>query len=64
MHTMARVMDTCIFVKNGPNYVGLGSEGEGFTSWTIAHPTGEGLTYAPHFVRTRRCALQEYFRIV
>jgi acyl-CoA reductase-like NAD-dependent aldehyde dehydrogenase len=64
MHRMARVMDTCIFVKNGPHYVGLGGEGEGFTSWTIAHPTGEGLTCAIHFVRTRRCALQDYFRIV
>ena len=64
MHHMARVMDTCIFVKNGPHYVGLGGEGEGYTSWTIAHPTGEGLTCAAHFVRTRRCALQDYFRIV
>jgi acyl-CoA reductase-like NAD-dependent aldehyde dehydrogenase len=64
MHYMARIMDTCIFVKNGPHYVGLGGEGEGFTSWTIAHPTGEGLSCAIHFVRTRRCALQDYFRIV
>jgi acyl-CoA reductase-like NAD-dependent aldehyde dehydrogenase len=64
MHHMARLMDTCIFVKNGPNYVGLGAEGEGFTSWTIAHPTGEGLTCVVHFVRNRRCALQDYFRIV
>ncbi|MFH1132204.1 MAG: aldehyde dehydrogenase family protein [Pseudomonadota bacterium] len=64
MHHMAKVMDTCIFVKNGPHYVGLGGEGEGYTSWTIAHPTGEGLTCAVHFVRARRCALQDYFRIV
>ena len=64
MHNMARVMDTCIFVKNGPHYVGLGAEGESFTSWTIAHPTGEGLSCVIHFVRTRRCALQDYFRIV
>jgi acyl-CoA reductase-like NAD-dependent aldehyde dehydrogenase len=64
MHQMAKVMDTCIFVKNGPHYVGLGGEGEGFTSWTIAHPTGEGLTSVVDFVRTRRCALQDYFRIV
>ncbi len=64
MHNMARYMDTAIFVKNGPHYVGLGGDGEGFTSWTIAHPTGEGLTCAEHFVRARRCALQDYFRIV
>ncbi len=64
MHNMAKVMDTCIFVKNGPHKVGLGADGEGFTSWTIAHPTGEGLTCVVHFVRSRRCALQDYFRIV
>ncbi len=64
MHHMARLMDTCIFVKNGPHYVGLGAEGEGYTSWTIAHPTGEGLSCAVHFVRHRRCALQDYFRII
>jgi acyl-CoA reductase-like NAD-dependent aldehyde dehydrogenase len=64
MHHMARVMNTCIFVKNGPHYVGLGGDGEGYTSWTIAHPTGEGLTCVVHFVRSRRCALQDYFRIV
>lgn len=64
MHNMAKVMDTCIFVKNGPHYVGLGGQGEGYTSWTIAHPTGEGLSCVVHFVRSRRCALQDYFRIV
>jgi aldehyde dehydrogenase len=64
MHKMAKVMNTCIFVKNGPHYVGLGGDGEGYTSWTIAHPTGEGLTCVIHFVRARRCALQDSFRIV
>ena len=64
MHRMAVEMDTCIFVKNGPNFVGLAGEGEGFTSWTIAHPTGEGLTSVVDFVRRRRCALKDYFRIV
>jgi acyl-CoA reductase-like NAD-dependent aldehyde dehydrogenase len=64
MHYMAKLMDTCIFVKNGPNYSGLGGEGEGYTSWTIAHPTGEGLTNVLHFVRWRRCALRDAFRIV
>jgi acyl-CoA reductase-like NAD-dependent aldehyde dehydrogenase len=64
MHNMARLMDTCIFVKNGPHYVGLGGEGESYNSFTIAHPTGEGLTCVIHFVRSRRCALQDSFRIV
>ncbi|MEK6609141.1 MAG: aldehyde dehydrogenase family protein [Myxococcota bacterium] len=64
MHRMARVINTCIFVKNAPSYAGLGAGGEGFTSWTIAHPTGEGLTTAVHFTRRRRCTLKDYFRIV
>jgi propionaldehyde dehydrogenase len=41
---MARFIDTTIFVKNGPCYAGLGFEGEGFTSFTIASPTGEGMS--------------------
>jgi acyl-CoA reductase-like NAD-dependent aldehyde dehydrogenase len=61
---MARVMDTCIFVKNGPAYAGLGYGGEGPTSFTIAHPTGDGLTNARTFSRLRRCVLVDYFRIV
>lgn len=64
MHKMARVMDTNIFVKNGPSYAGLGLGGEGPTSFTIAHPTGEGLTTAQHFTRIRRCVLKDVFRIV
>lgn len=63
MHRMARVIDTAIFVKNGPHYAGLGEGGEGPTSFTIAHPTGEGLTYARHFARMRRCSLIDAFNI-
>ncbi|MBM3269608.1 MAG: aldehyde dehydrogenase EutE [Candidatus Sericytochromatia bacterium] len=63
MHRMARVMDTAIFVKNGPHYAGLGEGGEGPTSFSIAHPTGEGLTYARHFSRMRRCSLVDAFNI-
>jgi len=61
---MARFMDTCIFVKNGPAYAGLGYGGEGPTSFTIAHPTGDGLTNARTFSRLRRCVLVDAFRIV
>ncbi len=64
LHAMARTMDTSIFVKNGPSYAGLGLGGEGFCSFTIASPTGEGLTCARHFVRHRRCTLVDAFRIV
>ncbi len=61
---MARVMDCSIFVKNGPNVAGLGYGGEGFCSFSIASPTGEGMTGPRSFARIRRCTLVDYFRIV
>ena len=61
---MAKVMNCSVFVKNGPNYCGLGFEGPGYTSYTIASPTGEGMTRARNFTRERRCALIGHFRIV
>jgi acyl-CoA reductase-like NAD-dependent aldehyde dehydrogenase len=61
---MARALNTSIFVKNGPSYAGLGLDGEGYTSFTIASPTGEGLTTAVSFTRERRCTLKDSFRIV
>lgn len=64
MHIMARAINTSIFTKNAPTYAGLGLGGEGYASFTIASPTGEGLTMARHFSRRRRCTLKEYFRIV
>ncbi len=64
LHKMARVINTSIFVKNAPSYAGLGMGGEGYTSFTIASPTGEGLTTAVHFTRERRCTLAGYFRII
>lgn len=61
---MAREINTSIFVKNGPNLAGLGFGGEGHTSFTIASPTGEGLTNPVSFSRLRRCTLVDHFRIV
>jgi len=61
---MAREFGGSIFVKNGPNLAGLGFGGEGFTSFSIATPTGEGLTTARDFTRMRRCTLVDSFRIV
>lgn len=60
----ARAVQTTIFVKNGPCYAGIGLGGEGHTSFTIAGPTGEGLTSARSFTRARRCVLVEGFRII
>lgn len=64
MHDMAVKMNTAIFVKNGPNLAGLGLGGEGPASFTIAAPTGEGVTTARHFARIRRCVVSGHFRIV
>jgi acyl-CoA reductase-like NAD-dependent aldehyde dehydrogenase len=61
---MSREINTSIFVKNGPSLAGLGFGGEGFTSFSIASPTGEGVTSARDFVRVRRCTLVDAFRIV
>jgi acyl-CoA reductase-like NAD-dependent aldehyde dehydrogenase len=61
---MAREIQATIFVKNGPSYSGLGFNAEGFTTLTIAGPTGEGLTSAKTFSRQRRCVLVDGFRIV
>ncbi len=61
---MARKINTSIFVKNGPNFAGIGAGGEGYTSWTISSPTGEGLTTCRTFTRERRCTLKDSFRIV
>jgi acyl-CoA reductase-like NAD-dependent aldehyde dehydrogenase len=61
---MARTINTSIFTKNGPFYAGLGEGGEGHSSFTIASPTGEGLTGPVAFSRLRRCVLVDHFRIV
>jgi acyl-CoA reductase-like NAD-dependent aldehyde dehydrogenase len=61
---MARTINTSIFTKNGPFFAGLGEGGEGHCSFTIASPTGEGLTGPVAFSRLRRCVLVDHFRIV
>ncbi len=64
LHRMAVKMNTAVFVKNGSTLAGLGLGGEGPASFTIAAPTGEGVTTARHFTRTRRCVVSGHFRIV
>lgn len=61
---MARAMNCSIFVANGPNYAGLGEGGEGFSSFSIASPTGEGLTRPRTFSRVRRVTVVGALRIV
>ncbi|MGE5454403.1 MAG: aldehyde dehydrogenase family protein [Methylocystaceae bacterium] len=60
----ARAAETTIFVKNAPSYAGIGFGGEGFTTFTIAGPTGEGITSARSFTRQRRCVLVDAFSVV
>jgi acyl-CoA reductase-like NAD-dependent aldehyde dehydrogenase len=61
---MARSINVSIFIANGPNYAGLGQGGEGFTSFSIASPTGDGMTRPLTFTRERRIAVVGALRIV
>ncbi|MDR0353110.1 MAG: aldehyde dehydrogenase EutE [Opitutaceae bacterium] len=63
MTEMAREMDTTLFVKNGPSTTGLGLDGEGYLSYSIATTTGEGITNPQTFTRTRRCVLVDALKI-
>lgn len=64
MTKAAKALNTTIFVKNAPSYTGVGVNGEGYATLTIATPTGEGLTSARSFTRARRCVLYDDFRII
>jgi len=61
---MARSINVSIFIANGPNYSGLGQGGEGFTSFSIASPSGDGMTRPLTFTRERRIAVVGALRIV
>ena len=64
MTKMGRAMDTTLFVKNGPCMAGLGLGGEGYVSFSIATPTGEGVTTPLTFTRERRCTMVDNLRIL
>ncbi len=57
MTKMGRALDTTLFVKNGPSMASLGLGGEGYISFSIAGPTGEGVTTPLTFTRERRCSM-------
>src|SRR5665213_472694 len=63
MTAMARALDTTIFIKNGPCMAGLGLGGEGYLSYSIATPTGEGITNPRTFTCVRRCVMVDNLRI-
>lgn len=64
MSEFGRAINTTLFIKNAPSYAGLGFGGEGYTSFTIAGRTGEGMTTARTFTRYRRCSLVGAFSAV
>ena len=64
MTTMGKLMDTTLYIKNGPCMSGLGLGGEGYLSFSIATPTGEGVTNPLTFTRSRRCVMVDELRVV
>jgi aldehyde dehydrogenase len=61
---MGREMDTSLYIQNGPSMAGLGSGGEGYLSFSIATPTGEGVTTPLTFSRIRRSTTMGSMRVV
>ena len=61
---MGRAMNTTIFAANGPSTAGLGIGGEGYPSYSIATPTGEGITNPLTFTRFRRGCVSGSLRFV
>ena len=61
---MGREMDTTLYVQNGPSTAGLGSGGEGYLSFSIATPTGEGVTTPLTFTRERRSTTVKSMRVI
>ncbi|QDT13160.1 aldehyde dehydrogenase family protein [Planctomycetes bacterium K23_9] len=64
MTKMGRELDTTLYIKNGPCMAGLGLGGEGYLSFSIAGPTGEGVTTPDTFTRERRCSMIGEGRVV
>lgn len=64
MSKMGKLMDCTVFVINGPSPAGLGLGGEGLLSFSIAGPTGEGVTTPLTFTRQRRTAVVGSMRFV
>jgi aldehyde dehydrogenase len=61
---MARAMRTTIFVQNAPCFASLGNGGPGFLSYSVATPTGEGVTTPLTFTRQRSITIAGALRII
>ncbi|MDX9753628.1 MAG: aldehyde dehydrogenase EutE [bacterium] len=60
----AKLMQTNIFVANGPCGTALGNGGEGWTAFTIAGQSGEGPCTPKSFSRLRRFSIKGALRII
>lgn len=61
---MGRAMNTTLYAVNGPSTGCLGIGGEGYPSYSIATPTGEGVTSPLTFTRFRRMSISNALRVV
>jgi len=59
-----RRANTTLFVVNGPSPSGLGLGGQGYLSYSIATPTGEGITTPLTFTKYRRVMITGSLRMI
>jgi aldehyde dehydrogenase len=59
-----RRANVTVFVANGPCAAGLGLGGQGYLSYSIATPTGEGITNPLTFTRYRRVMMTGSMRMI
>jgi aldehyde dehydrogenase len=62
--SMARAMNTTLFIHNAASPASLGVGGAGYFSHTIATPTGEGVTTPLTFTRERQMIVGDALRII
>ncbi|MBK1875366.1 aldehyde dehydrogenase [Pelagicoccus mobilis] len=61
---MGQKMDCTLFVKNGASIAGLGMGGHGYSNFSIATTTGEGIVTTQTFTRKRRCVMVNNLNII
>jgi aldehyde dehydrogenase len=61
---MAKAMNTTLFVQNAACAAALGTGGAGYLSYSIATPTGEGVTTPLTFTRERQLTIGGALRII
>ena len=59
-----RRANVTLFVANGPSMAGLGLGGQGYLSYSVATPTGEGITTPLTFTRYRRIMMTGSLRMI